>query len=346
MLIDNRKGCGDMIDWQNTLQNMADLLLGREPDKYYDLNRYYILREVLKKPENDPKVVSLRKNLIREILNNQSENGSWNNKVYNYEEGTTHQVMKLIDLGLNVEDEHILKAVNYILSFQAKSGAFVQHRPSCGVEANLICTTACVLALARTGHADDPRILKAYQWLCGWQQEDGSWLSPDAKRRREKGGYPYCYCGLHATCNVLLGLSASERMRASEAAIRGINYLLGLYGLKHKIDVRNPVTPPLYRYMTEHAPVPFEGAWHDPRVVPPDVGSILPQDMNRKIEVFTTQHVLGTLCVIGYGFENEKVKKGLERLLELMKREDISFDTIMVIKRLYEPSTVFHFRGH
>jgi hypothetical protein len=335
-----------MTDWQKTLQNMTDFLLERGPDKYYNLNKYYILREILEKPENDPEVVSLQKNLVHEILDSQLENGSWNNMVYSYEEGTTHQVMKLIDLGLNVEDEHIRKAVNYILGFQMKNGAFVQHRPSCGVEANLVCTTACVLALARTGHADDPRVLKAYQWLCGWQQEDGSWLSPDAKRRREKGGYPYCYCGLHATCNVLLGLSASERMRTSEAAIRGINYLFGLYGLKHRIDVRKPVTPPLYLYMTEPDLVPFEGAWHDPRVVPPDVGSILPQDMNRKIEVFTTQHVLGTLSVIGYRLENEKVKKGLERLLELMKKEDISFYTIMVVKRLYKPFTVFSFRGH
>jgi len=100
-----------------------------------------------------------------------------------------------------------------------------------GVAANLVTANAVVLALARTGHADDPSVGRAYAWLCSWQQEDGSWLSPRAWKSREEGkGHPYPYCGLHATCNVLLGLGATEQGRRSEAAKRGASFLLSLCG--------------------------------------------------------------------------------------------------------------------
>jgi hypothetical protein len=151
------------------------------------LDRYYILREIMERPKEDDKVSSLRKALVDEILGEQLGNGSWNDKVYDYEEGTTHQLMKLIELGLSSQDEPIRKGTEYMLQFQVENGSFVQKPPGCGVEANLVTTNAVVLALARTGYADDPRVAKTYEWLCSWQQEDGSWLSPGAKKRREEG---------------------------------------------------------------------------------------------------------------------------------------------------------------
>lgn len=335
----------DTKDWRNVLQDMSGLLLEKTEDKYYNLTRYYILREIFEKPEHDPEVVDLQKDLVYEILHKQLENGSWNNKVYNYEEGTTHQVMNLIDLGMNVKDEPIQRAAAYMFRFQTATGAFIQGDHSCGVKANLILTNAAVLALARAGYADDPRVIKAGEWLCSWQQKDGSFISPSAKKRREEGsGYPYPYCGLHATCNTLLGLNALEPMRKSHV-MRGADYLLGLYGYKYVIDT--DVNPPRYNYITDETQrIPFEGAWYDPRVIPPEAGSILQQDADRKVEVFTTQHVLGTLSVLGYRLENQRVKNGLKRLLDLAKEEDISLYTVMVVKRLHQPFSVFSFHGH
>lgn len=334
-----------MKDWNHALQKWATLLLSKAEDTYYNLRKYYILREIVTLPKNDPDVVTLHKTLIHGILDKQMENGSWNNKVYNYEEGTTHQVMKLVDLGVNINDDAIKKAVNYMFSFQRENGAFMQNEPSCGAEASLVVTNAVVMALARTGYADDPRVVKAYKWLCTWQQEDGSWLSPGAQSRREKGGYPYCYCGIHQTRNILLGLSTSETMRKSEAAARGVNYLLGLYGCKHTMTVTEAVEPPLYRYMEESL-TPFEGTWHDPRIIPPEFGVISPEDIDRKVEVFTTQHVLGALLMLGYGLKNEKIKKGHDRLLELIRADEVSLETAMTIKGLHQPFNVFSFRGH
>jgi hypothetical protein len=332
-----------MKDWHRTLQEWAAIYLERETaKKYYDLKKYYVLTEIFGKSDDDPDVAALHNKLVETILGSQLENGSWNNKVYNYEEGTTHQVMTLLDLGITSDDESVTKAVDYIFYHQLKSGAFQQYNPSCGVEANLIVTNAAVMALARAGYSNDPRVAKAYTWLVNWQQDDGSWLSPHAQKRRHESGYPYCYCGIHATCNALLGLSVSKSMRESEAAVRGVEYLLRLYHSKYTIE--GGVEPPLYKYMGE-SPVPFEGAWHDPRVVPPEVGPIS-RDIDRKIEVLTTQHVLATLSTLGYGLEHQKIKEGHDRLLDLVHAEDVSIETLMAVKGLHGSFSAFSFHGH
>jgi hypothetical protein len=282
---------------------------------------------------------------MEEIIGKQLENGSWNNKVYDYEEGTTHQLMKLIELGLTAEDEHVRKAVEYMFQFQAEDGAFIQGRTMCGARANLVTTNAVVLALARAGCSNDPRVANAYEWLRSWQQEDGSWLSPEAKRRREEGkGYPHPYCGLHATCNVLLGFSAIEKTRRSEAAKRGVNYLLGLYGYKYEIDKK--IKPPFFRFILKKGLVPFEGAWHDPRCVPPEVGLISRERVDRIVETATTQEVLVPLSMLGYGLDNEKVRKGLNRLIQLQTASGVTLRTLMMMKSLYQGLSVFSFHGH
>jgi len=80
--------------WKSVLKaDPADWLLRQaEP-----LDKFYILREIVERPEDDPEVRRLRDSLLNEILGQQLENGSWKDKVYNYEEGTTHLLMKLIE---------------------------------------------------------------------------------------------------------------------------------------------------------------------------------------------------------------------------------------------------------
>jgi len=324
------------MDWKTVLKaDPTDWLLRHaEP-----LHRFYILREIVGRPEDDPEVRRLRDSLMDEILGQQLENGSWNDKVYNYEQGTTHQLMKLMELGLTAQDAHVKKGVEYILEFQAENGSFVQGRLSCGVEANLVTTNAAVLALARTGHAGDSAVGRAYTWLCNWQQEDGSWLSPRAWKSREKGeGYPYPYCGLHATCNVLLGLSATERGRKSKAARRGAGFLLSLHGHILKNGER----------------IPFDGAWLDPRCVPPEWGE-MPDEV---LEIETTLEVLSSLSLLGYGLEDEKIAEGLDRLIELQAadgrwiypRPELTCKEtlfiLMTIKSLHRPLSTFSFHGH
>ena len=84
------------------------------------LDRYYILREIVEKSEDDAEVSTLRKAPVDEILGKQLENGSWNDKLYDYEKGTTHQLMKLIELRLSSQDEPIRKGAEYMLQFPGR----------------------------------------------------------------------------------------------------------------------------------------------------------------------------------------------------------------------------------
>ncbi len=339
-------------EWKNALSvDPTDQLL--EQAKHLD--RYYILREIMEKPEQDTEVSNLKNALINEILSKQLENGSWNGKAYDYQDGTTHQLMKLIELGLRAQDTPVKKGTDYLFQCQAENGSFIQGETKCVcgtgndpvastfpvINSNPIVTNAALLALARTGHGDDPRVAKGYEWLCSWQDEDGSWLSPRSRMCRERGeGYPHPYCGIHATCNSLLGLSATEKTRQSEAARRGAEFILSLYGYKRDISVK----PPYADNST-----PFDGAWFDPRCVAPSDSP--PPDI--VIEVASTNHVVSTLSMLGYGLDNEKVNAGVQRLLELQSSDGLWFqdhhftlEILMAIKSLHQPLRFFSFHGH
>ena len=339
-------------DWKKALKaDPTNLLLEQAENR----DRNYILREIREKPAEDAEVGNLKNALVNEILSKQQADGSWNGKPYDYQNGTTHQLMKLIELGLSAQDTPVKKGTDYLFQCQAENGSFIQGelRCICGtdvdplvktfpvINTNPIITNAVLLALVRTGYGDDPRITKGYEWLCSWQDEDGSWLSPRAKMCREHGeGYPYPYCGLHATCNALLGLSATERTRQSQAAKRGAEYLLNLYGSKCDRSVNPPYTV---------TSTPFDGAWFDPRSVAP--ADAKPSDS--LVEAACTQHVLSILSMLGYDLENEKVRAGFQRLMEFQSQDGLwlmdrqfTLHVLMTIKSFYQPLQYFSFHGH
>jgi len=319
------------------------------------MDRYYILREIMEKTGDDVAVSNLRDTLVDEILSKQMENGSWNGKPYDYQNGTTHQLMKLIELGLNSQDAPVKKGTYYLFQCQAEDGSFIQGEIKCVcgtdrdpvagkfpvINTNPVVTNAVLLALARTGYGDDPRVAKGYDWLCSWQDKDGSWLSPRSRQCREHGeGYPHPYCGIHSTCNSLLGLSSTKKTRQSQAARRGAEFILSLYGSKY-----NRSNEPPYAVTG----TPFNGAWFDTRCVAP--ADAKPSDI--VIEVASTQHVLSTLSMLGYGLDNEKVRAGVQRLLEFQSQDGLWFRdhqltlyVLMTIKSLYQPLRFFSFHGH
>ncbi len=339
-------------DWKKVLKADPTELLLQEAG---NLNKYYLLREIMEKPEDDTEVSSLRDSLINEILGKQMEGGSWNGKPYDYENGTTHQLMKLIELGMNTQDAPVKKGTEYLFQCQSENGSFIQGeiRCVCGtdrdpvarnfpvIKSNPIVTNAALLVLTRTGYGDDPRVEKGYEWLCSWQEEDGSWSSPRARMCREHGqGYPYPYCGIHTTCNSLLGLSATEKTRKSQASLRGAEFILSLYGSKYNRNKKPPFTV---------TSTPFNGAWFDPRCVAPS--DTKPADI--VVETVSTQHVLSTLSMLGYGLENETVKAGFNRLMELqaenglwLRNHQFTLHTLMTIKSFYQPLRFFSFHGH
>lgn len=350
---------GKQQDWKSVLKtDPTNKLL----EQLEHLDRYYLLREIMEKPGDDVEVSNLKNALIDEILSKQLDNGSWNDKPYDYANGTTHQIMKLMELGLSPEDAPVKKGTDYLFQCQAEDGSFTQGelRCVCGtdkdpvardfpvIKTNPIITNAVLLALARTGYGDDPRVEKGYEWLCSWQDNDGSWSSPRAMMCREKGeGYPHPYCGIHATCNALLGLSATEKTRQSEAARRGAEFILSWYGYKRDLRVEPPYAD---------KSVPFDGAWYDPRCTTP-ANQPLPPDV--VIEAASTYHVLSTLSVLGYSLENEKIRAGVQRLMEWQSPDGLwlvdhpflddhpfTLRILLAIKSLHKPLKVFSLHGH
>ena len=85
-------------DWKKLLKADPTTLLLEQAE---NLDKYYILREIMEKPAEDSEVGNLKNVLVNEILSKQQADGSWNGKPYDYQNGTTHQLMKLVELGLN-----------------------------------------------------------------------------------------------------------------------------------------------------------------------------------------------------------------------------------------------------
>ena len=139
---------------------------------------------------------------------------------------------------------------------------------------------------------------------------------------------------------MLLGLSATERIRQSQAAQRGAEFILSIYG--GRCERSNE--PPYAITST-----PFDGAWYDLLVVPFDA-----EDRSeRTVDIVTTEHVLSTLSVMGYSLENEKIRAGIERLIGFqsqdglwLQRHQLTLGTLMTIKSFYQPLCVFSDRGH
>ena len=118
----------------------------------------------------------------------------------------------------------------------------------------------------------------------------------------------------------------------------------GLSGNKRRYEAR---------VLKEAAP-PFEGAWFDPRCVPPGAGAAT----GREVEILSTEHILSTLSVLGYGLENEKMEAGLKRLIEFQAEDGrwilpkpemtygFTWGALMTIKSLHEPLRVYSLHGH
>ncbi|HEY96271.1 MAG TPA: hypothetical protein G4O15_15180 [Dehalococcoidia bacterium] len=346
-------------DWKSLLKADPTEQLLQEVG---NLDKYYFLREIMEKPEDDIEASKLRNTLVDEIIEKQMEDGSWNGQPYDYANGTTHQLMKLMELGLSPEDEPVKKGTDYLFLHQVEDGSFSQGEIRCvcgtdidpvarkfpSVKSNPIITNTTLLALARTGHGDDPRVEKGYEWLCSWQEEDGSWSSPRARLCRDQGeGYPYTYCGIHSTCNALLGLSATEKTRNSEVARRGAEFILNWYGYKRDLRVEPPY---------DDKSIPFDGAWFDPRCVTP---ANQPPPPDIVIEAASTYHVVSTLATLGYGLENEKMRAGVQRLMEWQSPDGLwlvdhpfldhyqfTLHVLLAVKSLYQPLQVFSLHGH
>jgi hypothetical protein len=178
--------------------------------------RYFTLRDILDRPENDSEVTAARKSIVKSkvverILSKQHPDGYWDKSIQPYHpkyKSSYWQVMILGQLGMDKDDERIQKACDFIFRFQLAEGGFSSyskkeasleyHRLSMKsiakgkplpdrkvwmqsfiTEHQYSCLTGnMVAALIRLGYKEDPRVQKALDWLTSIQNEDGGWLCP------------------------------------------------------------------------------------------------------------------------------------------------------------------------
>ncbi|MGB9936470.1 MAG: hypothetical protein ACPK7O_02010 [Methanobacterium sp.] len=121
----------------------------------------------------------------QKILRKQQSDGSWE-----YPGGNKHirsqenynQIETYRNLGYLVEKygftrkhEAIEKAAEFFFSFQTEEGDF---RGIYGTQYTTTYTPAIMELLIKAGYENDPHILKGFDWLLSFRQDDGGWAIP------------------------------------------------------------------------------------------------------------------------------------------------------------------------
>lgn len=143
--------------------------------------KYLTLTQLLKKPENDPEVQSVKQLIPKvgwaaEILAKQHPGGWWVDGESLYRPkylSTNWMLLILSDLGLTKANPQISKACNLWMSrFAKKDGGFGSERWSKGH----LCTVGnTARALVKFGYGDHPKVKRSFDWLLKNQSKKGGW---------------------------------------------------------------------------------------------------------------------------------------------------------------------------
>jgi len=174
--------------------------------------RYFTLRDLLDRGEDDPQVVASRKAIptspvVAKVMAKQNSRGYWEKPRSPYlpkYKSSYWQIMILGYLGMDKTDERVSKACEHVFQFQHVEGGFSCFSPEQAMEEyeslrkkgrklpplsewisatvyehQYTCLTGNVVsALIRMGYEDDVRVKKALEWLVKVQNKDGGWLCP------------------------------------------------------------------------------------------------------------------------------------------------------------------------
>ncbi len=198
-----------MFDWSKILrESPVEWLL----EKSNPSVRYFALRDLLAKPEDEDEVVAAKKTIpqstiIKKILDKQNLEGYWekpNSPYLPKYKSSYWTIMVLSRLGMDRTNEKVANACEFIFRFQNDEGGFssdsaekasaeyeYQRRKgktlspkdefvsSLVHDSQLTCLTGnMAAALIRLGYKDDVRVKKALHWLVKVQNRDGGWLCP------------------------------------------------------------------------------------------------------------------------------------------------------------------------
>jgi hypothetical protein len=216
-------------------KKLIDWLLSGEP---WVVHR--VLTDLLNVEAGDRRVLTARRKvlehrLIRQILNRRNASGYWGvpKDIHTWwpRKDTTFWVLGILgDFGLRVEDVELGKAAEYVFSIQLENGAFLGFDPELPYD----CHTATLTeSLVKVGLLSDRRVQRAYDWLVGRQRCDGGWWCKNAGQiGRPREREPSCAM---ATMFVLGALAQNPRLRDSEVARRGVDFLFECWENRGKV---------------------------------------------------------------------------------------------------------------
>jgi hypothetical protein len=204
--------------------------------------RYSTLRDLLRRPEDDPDVAEARRQVMASgpvpaILGAQHPDGYWARPGGGYAPsytGTMWQVIFLAELGADPHDERVRRGCEYLLSHGiASNGGFaMERRPVPSSVAH--CLNGDPLhALLRLGFGDDPRVRGALHWLVQAATGEGGirFYRSGTSGSGFACGYnqrQQCAWGAAKALKALSALPADRRTPAMERAIdAGVDFLLG-----------------------------------------------------------------------------------------------------------------------
>jgi len=225
--------------------------------------RYFALRDLLNRKENDPEVQANKEaiqnsKLVTKIFSKQNPQGFWEDPHSPYHpkyKASYWQIMILGQLGMDKSDERVQRACGFILSLQLDEGGFssytrkraleeydwmrsrrvlkeeLQPEPetwaqSLVIEHQYSCLTGNVCAaMLRMGYGGDSRLKRALNWLVRIQNSDGGWLCPYWKAHvKDKHG---CFYGTICPLEAFSEVPEAKRSREMKHAIeRGAEFLL------------------------------------------------------------------------------------------------------------------------
>ena len=245
-----------MYNWSQFLkESPVDWLL----EKMNPSVRYFTLRGILGKGEDDSQVVAAKRaipesQVVKRILRKQNPEGYWEepaNPYHHKYKSSYWQIMTLGQLGVDKTNERVKKACEYIFQFQLEDGGFSSYTeeraardykrllekgktlrsrrewiPSLVFEHQYSCLTGnMVAALIRLGYEDDLRVNKAVEWLIKIQNVDGGWLCPYWKAHiKDKHG---CFHGTICTLEAFSEIKTEHLTKKMNDAIeKGAEFLL------------------------------------------------------------------------------------------------------------------------
>ncbi len=217
-------------DWQKHLQEDPVPWLLEEDNPSV---RYFTLRDLLHRGENDPEVAATRAKImtsrpVREILEAQYPQGFWVKPGRGYSpkyRATVWQVMFLAELGATTT-EAVQRACRYVLehSLVPEEGLFSATKAGTGT---VLCLNGNLLrALCRLGYGDHPTVRSVTDNLAARILEQGFQCRANSIQRDRRETWLPCAWGAIKALGALAAMPGPVRSDVSQAIARGVELLL------------------------------------------------------------------------------------------------------------------------